>query len=324
MDIQVVKTFELTDKIWAQIIEGFNSSFHRPTSIEKLKSFYKGNVLGYSYHALCMEDGKLIGFNSIIPYKYLFQEEEMLIGLSCSSFVLKEYRKDIFIFKDMYDALWSVCSANHYIAFVGVSNKNSYKYGIVFMKHVEIGTLPYFALPVRISKVLNKSRYFILDLLSYLGAYGIALLSLTSFIINSKEKKAVFRINTNENFYNKRFPATLYTCYQSGNTKAWYRIVEEEGVRTAYIMEFVERNIRTSGSLARIVWHILLKEKPDMILFVGTLRLKQFSLIKLPKKYEPKNLPLVYNQASVMEKRKYELLSKLDTWNFSLMNFDVR
>ncbi|GHT66740.1 hypothetical protein AGMMS50239_28690 [Bacteroidia bacterium] len=324
MEIKVLKTFELSNNDWVQIIDGFNSSFHRLISFERLKSFYEGNVLGYSYHALGFEDDKLIGFNSIIPYKYLFGEDEIIIGQSCSSFVLKEYRKDIFIFKDLYDALWTVCSKDSFITFVGVPNKNSYKYSIVFMKHIEIGTLPYFALPVRISKALNKPTLFILDLFSYLSAYGISLLSSISFIINSKEKKAVCRIDTNENFYNKRFPDALYTYYQSGNTKAWYRIVKEEGIRTAYIMEFIENGVRTSKALIKIVWHILLKEKPDMILFVGTLCLKQFSLIKLPKKYEPKNLPLMYNQASIMEKRKYESLSKLHTWNFSLMNFDVR
>ena len=66
--IKVFKTFELTDSVWKQIIDGFNESFGRNKSVEGMKQYYCCNVLGYSYHAIDFtNDGIVRGYNSIVP-----------------------------------------------------------------------------------------------------------------------------------------------------------------------------------------------------------------------------------------------------------------
>ena len=65
-------------------------------------------------------------------------------------------------------------------------------------------------------------------------------------------------------------------------------------------------------------------KKPDIILFIGHLRLIQFLLMRVPRKSEPQPLPLIFNLTSSSYNEYFEPFSDEENWNFGLMNFDVR
>ena len=98
MEIKVFKTHEVSRELWAQIVEGFNICFpEHQRSVKQLVERYTAYPLGYSYHALYYEDGKFAGFNSIIPTQYIVDGKDVLMGQSVDTYVLPEFRKDIFI-----------------------------------------------------------------------------------------------------------------------------------------------------------------------------------------------------------------------------------
>ena len=108
--IYVYKTQDLSEKDWHGIVRGFNDSFDRNNSIESMQKYYAATILGYSYHALdYTEDGQLRGYNSIVPTLYDYHGKEILVGISGGTFVNKEFRKDVFIFKHLMTALFDYC-----------------------------------------------------------------------------------------------------------------------------------------------------------------------------------------------------------------------
>ena len=324
MEIKVLKTYELNDKDWTRIAAGFNSSFDRYTTKERLVSLYQSNLSGFSYHALCYDLDQLIGFTSIIPFRYLHKEQEFIAGLSCSTFVLKEYRNDVFIFNDMVQSLKKECLKHGFSIFLGVPNKNSYNYLKVFSGAKDIGYLPYYALISglrAVKKVTCKPIDVFILFCARLFCFANILFS---YIYNCKEKQSEYRLLLNDAFYKKRFSAPYYSCYEKKNIIFRYRIVDEDGITTAYMMDFRENGNRTNKALCAAVRHILWKEKADIILYVGTLRLKQVLLLKVPSRFVPKPLPLIYNILDTANKRQFDSIAIMDLWDFGLINFDVR
>jgi hypothetical protein len=89
-------------------------------------------------------------------------------------------------------------------------------------------------------------------------------------------------------------------------------------------MDFRENNVKTVRSLNYIVRQILLNEKTlSAILYVGTLNVPQPLLIKVPTRMQPQKLPLTINVLNG-DKELEETALKMKSWDFSLLNFDVR
>lgn len=328
MRIEVHKTHEIDLKYWREIVFEFNRAFNVNKETEELVAFYNRTPLGYSYHALVFEEqtNKIIGYNALYPYKYIDRHEgEILVGVSGGTYVIPEFRKEIFIFADMADALWDFISREGIIATIGVSNENSYQYARQFLGAKLISYLPYYALPVRIFNVLKLRKISFLNFISRTVAYIHLLVNLLlSFFINNIEKQSRFELKLDEDFYLKRFGEKNYKVICFKNIRAYYRIVSEKGVRSVYLFDFREKDERTYRALARSIHYILTHEKPDIIIFIGFLRFRQFLLIRVPRRLEPQHLPLTFNITSPLFNQYKEPMSVPSNWNFSLMNFDVR
>lgn len=326
MMIKVYKTFEISDELWKQIADGFNECFegHRAT-VDSLKhGFCIRNQWGYAYHAVAFDDatGEVMGFNTDTPTLY---EDKIKIFVSGSSFVRKKYRKDVFIFFDMMRALKEKGIEEGIQIGLGVSNKNSLNYGIKFLGATLVGYLDYFMLPRNISKCIHKTWLVPIDWLTRLfsDAY-IELENLLTKFMNYSEIKSKYSLVTDEDFFKVRFADPCYQRFEKDDFLAFFRIYNEDGAKVAYLMDFRENGERTSRALAKAVRYISRTSKPDAILFVGLLNLKQHVLLKVPTKLVPKPLPLTYSVYNKSDKEKFEDMQDISNWNFSLMNFDVR
>jgi len=322
MKIDVLKTFQISELQWIDIVKGFNESFDKKTTKEILYEYAINTFCEYSYHALAITDeGELAGYNVFTPTLY---RDNVKIVVSGSTFVRKKFRKDIFIFNDMVSALRERCVKDGFTAEVGVPNKNSKAYALKFLDMSIITDLNYYLLPITITKILKKNIPTLIDLvLRRIFIVWSYLFFLISNVFNFNEKKVQFEIRTDNDFYKKRFHQDYYHKITKGNIRYCYRIINEDAVKTAYIMDFRENDKRTFKSLSTTVVHILHKHKVDAILFVGLLRMKQAVLFKVPKKYIPKQLTLTYYLYDV-NNPKIQGIGNSDNWNFSLMNFDVR
>lgn len=323
--IQVLKTFEISDSLWQQIADGFNESFegHHVTP-ESLKSgFYVRNQWGYAYHAIDFdESGDIRGFNTFTPTLYM---NDMKVLVSGSSFVKQKYRKDVFVFFDMVQALKKKGSEEGFVLSIGVPNKNSFNYSLKILKASFVGYLDYYILPRNISLCIRISSLRFFDGLSRLFAtIYISSQILISNIINTKERNVKYALVVDDEYYQARFGTGGYRKYEKGQYFAYYCIVDEGGIQTAYLLDFREGKERTKRAMAKAVKFILQNEKPDAVLFVGLLHLSQHVLLKVPERFVPKPLPLTCSILNKTDKGNFSDVTDVRNWNFSLMNFDVR
>lgn len=325
--IKIFKTGEITPELWDRIIFGFNEAFGTEKNVKQLVNFYKSNVFGYSFHAIKFsETGDIMGYNSFVPSLYEYNGKSLKVVNSGGSFVLKKYRKDIFIFKELFDALLNYCKEIGFDLEVGVPNKNSFRYAIKINKSIYVGDLAYYILPVNISKVINKSQLKVIDFISRIICHSWSYINLVaSYIVNNKESRKPIRIKTDESFLCSRLGDTnKYLKKEISNGAFYYRIYDEKGIKTAYLMDFRENGEKTYRALSKCICHILKYEHIDAIMFVGTLNVKQGILLKAPKRFVPQKLPLVFHLVNPEYKELEMQARKFTNWDFSLINFDVR
>jgi hypothetical protein len=327
MEIKVFKTFEITPDYWEKIVEEFNKSFNVQKDLTAFKEYYERTRLGYSYHALAFDKiGNLAGYNSLLPFLYHdSKDNDFIIGISGGTFVVKEYRSDIFIFSDMINSLLEVSAKDGVIATLGVPNENSFQYALKFLDSTLISYLHYYGLPVRIFNVLKIKS---LNWLNFISAFAIeVILHLNLFISKvfiASEKDVRFELKTDDPFFKTRFGGNKYQKIRKDNVTAYYSVVSEKGIKTVYLLDFRQNGKRTYKSLITAVKIILNDEKPDLILFIGHLRLRQFLLFRVPRRLEPQPLPLTFNISTKKYNSYFPAMSVDNNWNFGLMNFDAR
>lgn len=324
MELKVLKTFEISDSLWAQIAEGFTESFERPCSPEDLKTgFCVQNTLGYGYHAVALSDeGELMGYNVFSP---VFYKNGMRSVVSGSTFVRKKFRSNDMLFMDLMLALRKRVREDGFVFEVGVPNHNSRKFAAKILKCKYVADLDYYILPVHISKCIKKPLLGFLDLPNrFCVRIYLFVISAIAHLVNPQEKEVKYELDVDEDYWKARFGSSRYKSCRQGQFHSYYRLYNEDGVRTAYLMDFREGEQRSFRSLTKAVYEIVKKEDVDAVLFVGYLRMLQGLLIKVPKRFIPKPLPLTYYILNKADKSKYEDLDNVDNWNFSLMNFDAR
>ncbi len=323
--IEVYKTHEISEELWEQIAEGFKECFNRDTKADSFKNgFCVRNQWGYGYHAIDFDDEthEIRGFNTFTPTLY---DNGLKVLVSGSSFVKEKYRKDVFVFLDMVKALRKKGAEDGFALTVGVPNHNSFQYSLKILKTTFVGYLDYYILPRNVSHCLNKPLLRPFDCLSRLWSWlhVYTMLSIST-IWNSEQKMSKYALVTDDEYFKVRFEGDNYLKFKEGRYRAFYRMVDENGNLTAYLMDFRENDKRTKRALAKAVLHILKQSNPDAILFVGFLKLNQHVLLKVPSRFVPKPLPLVSYVINSADKEFYSDICELKNWDFSLMNFDAR
>lgn len=325
-EIVVKKTPEITDAEWVQIAAGFNEEFKRDKKPAELIRYYKANVCGYSYHGMAKEEnGVIAGFSSIMPFMYREAAgSEFLTGLSGSTFVKKEFRNDIFVFNDIYKALRQACINDGIVAILGVPNKNSFKYLIKLLRFKFLYNLPYYALPVKPSAVVSKKLPALVNAVYFAFVWlYIQLVRAVSFVYNPSEKQSGLTVSFLPETYSQRFNEA-YTTVADKQFSFTYRIYNERNMEIAYLFHFTQNGQRTLKALGNAVNHIITKEKIDLVIFVGRLELTQPLLLKLPEGKHPQSLPLTVDVLLPETDQRYAMMKEAASWNFGLMNFDVR
>lgn len=318
--IDVKKSTKMTDRDWADLVSGFNETFDRGKSKENLENHYVNNEFGYTYHSIARDvTGKFCGHTSVIPQFYKVDGERVKIGLSGGTFIIKEARSDIFLFKKMYEKLKEKCGIEGMACIMGVPNENSYMYTLKILKKTHLKNLNYYVFPVH-----PIPKYWLISIFTgFISKIYIYSQKWFSKIANFKEERWPIEIEKSQVFLDARL-GEEYKQYKNGGIGGAYRIYDEEGKNVAYIMHFDENGRRTYRALTNLVDEIFRRENPDIIIYIGTLKLTQFLLFKVPERIEPKQLPLTITLlGNISEEIKQKLLTA-SNWEFGLLNFDVR
>jgi hypothetical protein len=325
LNIKVVKSSEIESSTWQLITLGFNKSFDRDKATAEFIDYYQNTIYGYSYHALGYNDnGELMGSTTVIPQYYSVNGKQELFGLSGGSYVLEEYRKDILIFYELVTAIRKYCQVEGVKIIVGVPNKNSFLYTVKFLSWNYLMDLDYYAIPFKAGNVINSSKPVpILNLFS--KVFFLSLFSLNSFFslfFKIKANNSLVSIEFNEAYKKIRFK-NGYETSTVGNFFIAYKLAVEKGVKTVYLIEYREKNVRSFKALTFAINQINKKQNCDLVLFIGRFNHFQSYFFKIPSKKQPQRLPLTYDVLSNID-IPLEIIQKPDNWDFSLVNFDAR
>ena len=323
MDIRICTTDQWSDKDWTTYLQSFNLVFQKDFDIPYFKHKYLTSIDGYAYHSLLINyEQEIVGGCTIIPVNYKKNTEIVKIGQAVDVFIIEEYRTDPLMLRRMYLQLKKQLIVKGFKAVLAVPNNIAYPFWKNIVKWKDVGNLTYWALPVKFGNVIGKWR--LLNILS--AGFCYFWLSINEFMIfffNNTEKKSIYELNVNDEYRQSRF-SLEYTKVIHRDIIFYYRIYDEEGVKTAYLIDVRQNGSFTFKALFKGVSYLINKTNSDIILYIGLMKIFQTLLLKVPIKFEPKRLPLTCDILNNEDTEIFADMLEIKNWNFGLLNYDVR
>lgn len=319
MEIKICTTKEWTKEEWFTYTIGFGEVFKKKTSISYFQRKYTNVEGGTSYHAL-LKDEKVgvVGGCTILPCLYERNKEPFLIGLAVDVFIRENYRTDPLMLRKMYKRLCILLIQKNIVAVMAVPNATAYPYWKNVVKWKDVGIINYWMLPVRIGNILK--RWKLLNAFSLFYTHLMIGLSVSVAIYDFSTYNYTYKISPEGGFMQHRYEDG-YTIYKDDIYFYAFRIVDEEGIKTAYILDATKCGKRTTAAFLKAVKHIL-QGNIDLILYIGKVGCFQSLFFKTPRKLEPKALHLTCDLLS--SEKKYADIYNIKKWDFGLKNYDVR
>jgi hypothetical protein len=318
MRVEYKKTSELTEFEIQKICTLFSELFIGHTKLtSQFINQFSNNEFGFSYHGMLINDiGEIVGSQSYIPYYYFVDGKKNKVALSVDTMILDNYRNmpNIFnLWKNGHNRLIH----DGFIFIFGFPNENAYLLRIKGLKDVDVGNLPTYILPCRIGSLKPKLKYF--DFLIKLFARGLIFFSNLS---NSTEvyKFRIQRCREKFDYYRYKWFDGNYEIFSTINYKIVYRIKMHNSFNTAFILDIYPMNKKNFDEGIRYVFQ---KERNniDLIIYVGFLHFRPLSMIKIPKKIEPKkfHFTLTLLDKSIDKSR----FNDISNWDINLASFDL-
>lgn len=323
MKILILNTKSVNNGIWKSYVEGFNSVFEKDFSLDFFKNKYESTSEGTSWHAFYVDEEKNIvaGACSALPANFSADGEKVKMAVLVDAFILKDYRKNPFVLSQMYASLKEAMIKENVSIVVAVPNVNSYSYWKNIAGFKDAGDLNFWILPLNIGSVLGRHKW--LNAFSRIFSKGAILVSkIIACAIDAAQPKYKYEPLIDDEFLSKRLPPSAYKRVAFKEYEFFYKIENEGGIKTAYLFYAAKNKIFKHSALNFAVGEISKSEKPDIIIYVGKIGFARTSLFKVPKKFEPKKLPLIFD--AIGGNGKYADASDINNWDFSLVNYDVR
>lgn len=299
-----------------QICDLFERVFEKPMTHDSFEQKFEKNQNGFSYHGLMIEEDKIVGCYSVIPYKYCFFNQEYIFGLSVDTMIAEAYRGNPFNLKKMANLVYDGLKADGIPFVFGFPNDNVYLVRKKILKWQDIGLLDFYILPINIGAIKSKLKF--LNILSRIFAKLINMFTGSKTANDSNYN--IEKVN-NKAFIDGRYDDSYSVNMIDRDSYFVYKIYDEEGVKTAYIIDAYPL---CQSNLENSVKELYNKEKNniDLIMYVGHLDFNVKNLFKVPKKYQPKN---VYMSGKILDDTLVdERIFGIKNWNVNLSNYDVR
>jgi hypothetical protein len=231
--------------------------------------------------------------------------------------ISKAYR-DFFNYQDMAAAsarYWKTTDAE---MIFGFPNDNSYPVVIKAKMGKLIGRLYTYCLPYCIGGIKPKLKVF-----NWLSALlSRAWVFFASYCANKK----IYRFSIAkevESFNSVRYKGSSggYKITVYKGSKFVYKIAEHEGVRSAFLIDVLEKSSR---NFCHAVTYIVKNHHKefDIMLYTGRLPFKAHGLIRLPQKLSPKNFYFTYK---IIRKELVNEndIGNINNWDVNLSNYDL-
>lgn len=323
MKISVLNSKSISCELWKSYVEGFNSVFEKDFSIDFLQNKYANTCDNISWHSLYIDEEKNIvaGSCSAQPACFIFNNKEIKVAILVDVFIRQDYREDPFALSKIYKALRKILISEGISIVLAVPNKTAYSYWKNIVRLKDVGDLDFWILPLKIGSILKKNK--ILNIFSNFFCKSAILTSKLIASISDKVKPTYkYSPIIDADFLSKRLPSNIYKHIEVKGYEYFYKIENEDGVKAAYLFYSTKNKVFAHSALSFAVGEISKIEKPDIVFYIGKIGFMQTSLFKVPKKFEPKRLPLVFDV--ICDSENFSDVDDINNWDFGLINYDVR
>lgn len=317
MEVIVKKSTDLSETEYQQISQLFEKVFEKPRSVKLLQHQYEQNPFGYAWMSMLVDDGKIVGLNSYVPSYYIYNSNKLIFANSIDSMVEKPYR-DFFNFNDIVRGAYKTMAANGVSFVYGYPNDNSYPVLIKSKLMKEIGKMNTYCLPIHIGGIKPS-----LKILNPFSELFCRLYTLSSGVLaSSSSNKAIVQkhdASYNQTRYNRGEGEYNIHTFPNGLT-IYYKIKNHEGVRTAFLIDLSEKSPKAFN---KAVQHIISKHRKefDLLLYPGWLNFSNTSMIRLPRKFEPKKFNFT---GKILDKNAIGSdIWNIRNWDTNLSNYDL-
>jgi hypothetical protein len=311
--IEFYTTNNIPQELFKSFVDEFNDIFHKNESIESLKNLYTLTFIGYSFHIFLLDGENVVGNLAIIPIEYNVNGIKYIFGQAVGVYIKEKYRINPLLLRNMYESLEKELIKYNINFVYALPNDNAYSYWKNVVKWKDIGKLYYYAFPVSYFKnhLMKKISYYFLHSVKLIDLFGIFYSKKAIHKEINIDNRTVYYKNRLKN-YNK-----IIKC----NYEYYYRIYKEEKLSIAYLINV---NPKSAHSFYTGLSQIRDQEKENInfIFYIGDLAVKNNSLIKIPKRLEPRELHFIgkFVSDSKLPIDPFDLKK----WDISLLNFDVR
>ena len=315
MQFVTKKTTELSKTEKDQLKILFEEVFEKESSVENFVRYYTSNYLGYSYHTLIVNDGVIVGSNSMVPIEYYFDGNKYPFVNAGGTMISKSAR-GIENYYDMIKESYRYAIENGFFAYLGFPNDNAHPLSVGTKLMKDIGKMYTYMLPYRVGGIKKSLRF--LNPLSQIFCWCYLAIS---GLLSSKKVHSFIIHKAHESFDGFRYNSPSYVKIKVGKGFAVYRVMIHEGVRTAFIVDITEKSEKNYTLTVKEIIK-LEKNNMDLILYVGNLPFKYYGLIRIPRKVEPKNFYFtghILNGSQIDKK----IFCNFSNWDVNLSNYDL-
>lgn len=270
---------------------------------------------GYSYHAIAVDNGKIVGHNVYVPFEYLKDDESFNLVLSIDAMIHPEYQG-----KGIYGRLLKSCES---LAFtddikirIGFPNENSYPIQMKAYKYYDFGTLDTYFIPL-------KPSHFkpVLKFLDPLAKCIVKYKNRKKANLPSQNLDARFRRNPDSfNSYRYKWFGGNYKIVKlPGGLRFVYKKFCFKGVEASFLMDYSPKTRFAFESACRYI--VQNDSESTGLFYVGNLPFMQSCLFKIPKFMEPKKFHFV---AKVFDPDFFASDGlDINNWDINLSSFDL-
>lgn len=314
MKVEVKQTNELTELDIKQYCKCHEIVFERPSNTQSFLQFYKNTCLGFSYHALLYDNDVIVGGYSLIPFVYEVLGEKKLFAYASALMIEKEYRRDFANLFGLVKAMLNTAKNNFSCIYI-FPNDNADIVNKQLIKAKRIGELNTYILPYKLDAYKKSLRYLnpLTKLFSNLLLWGA----------NLSDNKDIYEpqvIMNRDDFINNRLHWSNYSHYNDYNMSATWKVAKFEGIEAAFLIDIYPISKNNFKKAVRMMYEKE-KQKVGIFLYVGLLPFKPCSMIKVPKKFEPKKFR--FDVKIFDESLSQDIILNPNNWDINLSSYDL-
>jgi len=316
-DVRFLLSTDFTEDQWGDYQQKFDSVFKKGYSVEYLKRKYTGTCMGYSFHGVLFCNESIVGMYTAIPRIYSFFGQKTIVAQGCDAFILPEHRKDETFLKQIFEIVVIRIKELNVLYHISIPNNTAYPYWKNYVGCKDIANLNYYIIPLRVGNVIGKWRFLnvlsfsFFKILAYIGPY---------IYHRGHDKEKLIALRRNSAYFSERFGSEYKIRINPDQSGFVYLNYNEDGVRTAYLIDCFPLNKR---NISRALRQIIIEsgKQTDVIMFVGEIDACPLYFIKVPKSREPRLQPFIgYCLNDEYKDRFFDIKN----WEVSLANFDNR